>query len=184
MIYLILTSKAAVRRYPALGSIPGASSAEEKVPLQVAEDKSINIESHNQSGGFTGILHVQREAKSAVRWAPIFENRETDEGKFHTRMEIWIEAPYAADSLYVRARAASMERMALSPGTGLLGPSRETPNPAEPGVVFTTVPRPHGRYMADFLTGKAEDSIDVSCQLDAGHPTPLRKGDSGGGIAF
>jgi hypothetical protein len=74
LIYLILTSEPVTSRFPLLTHIPGANIKEGE--QQMADDKSIKITSHNQSGGITAhTVHVA-ETPPSLNVAILEENEQ------------------------------------------------------------------------------------------------------------
>ncbi len=82
-------------------------------------------------------------AQAEVHVHEVFRYQPTADG-FHTRIGVHVDASYAADSLYVRAEAPTIQRLRMLTQHGDRRRSRETPSADELGVLFGTMlyPRP------------------------------------------
>ncbi len=152
------------------------------------KDGEVNVTSYNQSGGITAhTVHVYAPQPEVLPQVA-FQNEPADDevGVYVTRIAIEIRAHYVVDSLFVKAEAASIRRMHVSPylaGNYNTGHTREEPDEDEPGLVFTTITAPKALHIANIVTGRQED-IAFTCELNSpGHPR-LGPGDYKSGLSY
>ncbi len=139
-----------------------------------SDKNTFNATNYGEHGVAIGQLNITA-AQAELHVTDVFRYQRSAEG-YHTRVAFHLDAPYAAETLYVRAEAASIQRMTLVPQQGTLGRRRETPSTEEPGVLFATVPKPGVDYIADILTSDAT-GLSVRGALNEQHPTLPKAGD-------
>jgi hypothetical protein len=138
------------------------------------EKNTFNVASYGDHGIAIGQLKITA-AQAELKVTELFRYQPSAEG-FHTRVAFHLDAPYAAETLYVRADALSIQRMTLVPQQGMRGGHRETPSDAEPGVLYATVPKPGVDYVADILTREAT-GLSVRGALNEQHVSLPNAGD-------
>lgn len=113
-LYLTVTSSFLVKRFPVLARLPGAKKEE---PV-ITHDKSINITTHNQSGGTNiGKLVIGSPQPSVVQGRTITENEKTDEG-YVNRGEYFLQQPYAAKNLCIKLNRSDVKDFQVGPKGG------------------------------------------------------------------
>lgn len=155
LLYIILTSGPLVSRFPLLARIPGANKEE----AGVAEDKSIHVTSHNQSGGITAHTVNVSETPPNIDVAILRENAKRGNA-FVT--SIGIDLAGRPARFGVAALGKSIRDVSLrqdGPSTALFNVEHGT---TDQGAHFFVCGNPNpGRYIAEIESTESESDLKI-----------------------